>query len=272
MPQLRSLGDYFDWACQQIERRDAELLSEHALNVSSTLLYTQPEREIFNTPGTRFQELVRQRATGQPLAYLTGEAHFWNLRLEITPRVLVPRPETERVVASALQVLFPGARVLDLGTGSGAIALALRSEMELSVLATDVDSNALDVCRQNAQKLELEVETLVSDWYSNVQGRFDLIVANPPYVQEHDPRLLENGIRFEPRVALASGIDGLHDLRNVIQGAKSHLNPNGYLIVEHGYDQRNSIVELFRIAQLQCIRVEDDYARLPRVVIGKNCE
>lgn len=246
----------------------------HVLDATRTQIHLQPNRTLTPDQVGQFCSLIAHRQDGVPVAYITQESYFWKQKLHITPNVLVPRPETELLVETALNLLQDGDRVLDLGTGSGAIALALLSELELHVVATDVDTDALDVCRTNATWLGLRVQVVQSDWYSSVHCDcdFDVIVSNPPYVSADDPRLLRSEIRHEPLVALASGTDGLDALRTVVAGARHHLVEGGWLIVEHGYDQRQEVVKLFEAAGFKDIQCLDDLAQIPRVVFGKRCE
>ncbi len=244
----------------------------HVLDATRTQIHLQPNLTLTSHQEDRFFDLIAQRQDGVPVAYITREAYFWKQKLHITPKVLVPRPETELVVETALSLLQDGDRVLDLGTGSGAIAFALRSELDVDVVATDVDTDALDVCRTNASRLGLCVQIVESNWFSAIAGNFDVIVSNPPYVGAGDPRLLDSDIRHEPLVALASGSDGLDALRTVVAGAARHLVKDGWLIVEHGYDQRQEVVKMFEAAGFKDIQYLDDLARIPRVAFGKCCE
>ena len=272
MPSLRNLGEYFDYALSRICRTDAELLLSYAFSIERTEIYTRPNYEPNSDQGQYFCESLTQRIEGVPLAYITGEAYFWNQKLHVSPHVLVPRPETELLVEVALSVLHRGDKVLDLGTGSGAIALALRSEINVNVVASDVDANALSVCRANASRLNFPIRTVRSDWYSAIKGTFDVVVSNPPYVQSNDPRLLESDIKYEPLTALATGPTGTEALQNVIHGAADHLETDGWLIVEHGYDQRDDTVQEFRKAGFRNVQCRNDYSHIPRVVFGQYSE
>ncbi len=241
----------------------------HGLNVTRVQIYAYPNLEVTPSQASRLRNLIAQRREGTPVAYITGKSHFWNQELFITPDVLIPRPETELLVESALNRLCEGDRVLDLGTGSGAIALALRSELNVDVVATDIDPNVLEVCRTNASRLNLCITMVESDWYSAITGSFDAIVSNPPYVASGDPRLFQSEIRHEPLMALSSGIDGLDALRKVISGAPDYLVVGGSLIIEHGYNQRAEVLNLFKLAGFKDIQCLDDLSHTPRVVFGK---
>lgn len=244
----------------------------HGLKITRVQLYAYPNLKVTPVQASRLRYLISERRDGTPVAYIIGKSHFWNQELYITPDVLIPRPETELLVETALNHLCEGDRILDLGTGSGAIALALRSELNVDVVATDIDPNALEVCRTNASQLNLSIAMVESEWYSAIKGRFDAIVSNPPYVASGDPRLLKSEIMHEPRIALSSGNDGLDALRKVILGAPDHLVEGGLLIIEHGYNQRTQVLNLFKLAGYKDIQCLDDLSHTPRVVFGKRGE
>lgn len=227
---------------------EAEILLAHALDTTRTWLRTWPEREVSATDLERFLVLLARRIGGEPVAYLTGTRGFWSLDLAVTPATLIPRPDTELLVELALKDLPPGARVADLGTGSGAIALALTSERpDLTVIATDADPGALAIARKNAGRYDLSVTFLQGDWCSPLPDEgLDLIVSNPPYIAETDPHLDQGDLRFEPRHALASGADGLDDIRIIIGSAPRHLRSGGRLLLEHGWEQGEAVRGLLR--------------------------
>lgn len=230
-------------------RLEAELLVAHALGRSRAWLYAWPERVLDAPELERCERLVAARERGEPVAYLTGHREFWSLDLEVTPDVLIPRPETELLVERALAAIprEANAQVADLGTGSGAIALAIAHERPRArVLATDASAAALAVARANATKLELgNVEFALGDWCTALGDRsFDVIVSNPPYIAEDDPHLALGDLRFEPRPALASGRRGLDAIARIVECAGSHLASRGYLMFEHGLDQGAPVREL----------------------------
>ena len=203
-----------------------------------------------------------------PVAYISGEREFWSLTLAVTPAVLIPRPETELLVELALERLHEGARVLDLGTGSGAIALALgRERTDLSIAASDISSAALAVARENAERLGVTVDWLHGDWYAAVSDRYDVIVSNPPYVEADDPHL--DALGYEPRVALVGGSDGLAAFRVIVGGASQHLSPGGWLIVEHGYRQGAAVRALFATAGFTELATRTDLAGNDRATLGR---
>jgi release factor glutamine methyltransferase len=196
-----------------------------------------------------------------------GEWSFWDFDLALSPDVLVPRPETETLVEAALERAGAGMRILDLGTGSGAIAIALARSLRLQVFAADASRAALAVAEENARRLDVTVAFMESDWFSRISGRFDLIVANPPYVAEADPHL--PALRFEPDQALVSGPEGLDDLRIITNEAPAYLQSGGWLLVEHGYDQESAVHELFAAAGFEGIECRKDLGGQPRVTLGR---
>jgi release factor glutamine methyltransferase len=231
-----------------LPRLDAQLLLLHALDRPDSdrgWLLAHDGDMLHGDAAGRFRALSLRRAAGEPLAYLVGSKEFYGLQLQVDKRVLVPRPDTETLVDWALEALsapgFPGrARVLDLGTGSGAIALALKqTRPALDVTAVDASADALAVARGNAAHLGLEVQFIEGSWFDNVSGHFHLIASNPPYVADGDAHLA--ALTHEPPGALAAGPDGLDDLRTIISQAPAHLNANGWLLLEHGYDQAAAV-------------------------------
>jgi release factor glutamine methyltransferase len=223
-------------------RAEAMLLLAHALGVTQAWLVAHADDPIEPWRATAFLDLVLHRAKGEPVAYLTGTRGFHALHLHVTPDVLIPRPETELLVELALQrvPVDCDCAVADLGTGSGAVALAIASQRPRArVLATDASTTALNVARENAARLGLHnVAFAAGDWYVAFgDSRFDLVVSNPPYIAEGDPHLEQDDLRFEPRAALASGVDGLDAIRVIVSDSRGHLRPGGWLLFEHGYDQ-----------------------------------
>jgi release factor glutamine methyltransferase len=250
-------------------RADAEVLLCAALNCERAFLIAHGEHVPSDEQRARFEQWMARRVEGWPVAYLTGRRAFWTLDLQVTPDVLIPRPETEWVVEYALQKLDAGVRrVLDLGTGSGAIALAIAKERPRAhVVAIDSSAAALALAQQNAKANDIaNVAFRAGEWYAPVLGeRFDVIASNPPYVRNDDPHLLEGDVRFEPRAALTSGADGLDALRAIIAAAPAHLVPGGWLVLEHGYDQGAAVRELLQGAQLIDVATVRDLAGHERV-------
>ena len=248
---------------------DAELLLAHALSMSRAQLKTHPESIPSEERASVFANLIERRAAGEPVAYILGYRDFWTLRLGVNPSVLVPRPETELLVERALAVGAPGAaRVADLGTGSGAIALALASERpEWSITATDISEAALATALANATRLNLErVEFLSGSWFEPLTDRrFDLIVSNPPYVAENDAALLDPALQREPATALTAGPDGLASLRWIAHSAPQYLERRGWLLLEHGSDQAAAVARELVVRGFRHVRCVPDVAGLPRV-------
>ncbi|HQQ69763.1 MAG TPA: peptide chain release factor N(5)-glutamine methyltransferase [Alicycliphilus sp.] len=213
----------------------------------------------------RYRSLCQRRAGGEPVAYLLGKKEFWGLGLAVDARVLDPRPDTETLVAWALQLLQGRRepRIIDLGTGSGAIALALQHELpEASVLAVDASLDALAVARANAERLGLPVRFRHGSWLNGITGPFEAIVSNPPYIPAHDPHLA--ALAHEPLPALASGADGLDDIRTIIAQAPARLAPGGWLLLEHGWDQAPAVQALLRAAGLTQVQSRHDLAGIAR--------
>ncbi len=245
-------------------RREAALLLAHVLGVSDAWLVAHRDDAVEASRAAAFDALLRRRANGEPVAYLTGVRGFHALDLQVSPAVLIPRPETELLVDLALQRIPAEAEcaVADLGTGSGAIALAIaRARPRAEVLATDASAAALQVARGNAARLAIgNVAFAAGDWCAALgDRRFHVIVSNPPYVPEGDPHLGKGDPRFEPRAALASGADGLDAIRILVRDARRHLHPDAWLLLEHGFDQgaavrdlltRHAYVEVFTACDL----------------------
>jgi release factor glutamine methyltransferase len=255
-------------AMRALEAREARLLLAAATGFSEASVLAHPERELPAEAEARFRDLAARRKHGEPIAYLVGEKEFYGLTLAVNPAVLIPRPETELLVALALA--RKPASVLDLGTGSGAIALAIKRHLPAArVIAVERSAAALAVARRNAVKLGLEVDLRHGLWFEPVAGeRFDLVVSNPPYVAMGDPHLDAGDLRFEPQSALVAGPQGLDALRDIVRGAPSHLNPGGWLLVEHGLGQDAAVRTLLAQAGLEGIATWPDLAGIARVSGG----
>lgn len=255
-------------------RLDAELLLRKILGKSASWLRTWPETEPSAAQIAAFHALLAQRQSGQPMAYIFGEREFWSLRLNVSSATLIPRPETELLVELALARIPENEpwRLADLGTGTGAIALALAHERPLcELVASDFSAEALAVAQANAERAQLKhVHFVRGSWYQPLAGqRFHLIASNPPYIAAGDPHLVQGDLRFEPRTALVAEQDGLADLMTIIAGAPAHLEPGGCLLVEHGWEQGETVAALFAQAGFVEVERHRDFGGHERVVSGR---
>ncbi|MCE3238566.1 MAG: HemK family modification methylase [Gammaproteobacteria bacterium] len=253
-------------------RLDAEILLAHVLSVQRSYLYTYPDYSLSMTEQNNFAALVKKRVAGWPIAYLTGHREFWSLDLAVTPDTLIPRPETELLVELILKKL-PDVPLLvaDLGTGSGAIALALAHERpRWTIYATDISSEALAVAKANAARLKIKnIIFPIGAWCSALPKLcFDIMVSNPPYIAENDPHLQQGALPFEPSIALVSGEDGLKDIQDIIYGARHYLKVGGSLFVEHGFTQAEPVCSKFLNAGYTHILSYKDFSGLNRVTTG----
>lgn len=273
MPTIESLLKSAELPDSPSPRLDAELLLAHALGQSRSYLRTWPEREPDAAQCAAFAALLERRRAGEPVAYLLGRQGFWSLDLEVAPHTLIPRPDTELLVETAL-ALGPGgpARVLDLGTGTGAIALALACERPAwQVLGVDRVSEAVQLAERNRARLGLGNARFVeSVWFSTLGGeRFALIVGNPPYIAADDRHLSEGDVRFEPASALVAGEDGLDDIRRIVAEAPEHLEAGGWLLLEHGYDQAEAVRALFAARGFAAVESRRDLGGHQRITLGQ---
>lgn len=258
---------------QGLERIDAQMLLLHVLgqpDAGRAWLLTHDSDVLKAAQQTQFAALCAQRLDGVPVAYLTGCKEFFGLPLHVDARVLDPRPDTETLVEWALDVVEnrKAASIIDLGTGSGAIALALQSQRpDVAVTAVDVSRDALDVAQANAQRLQLPVRFMQSSWLEQVEGQFDVIVSNPPYIREDDEHM--PALRHEPRQALTSGEDGLDDIRTIIAQAPAHLKAGGWLLLEHGWDQAPAAQQLLQAAGFVHVHSRQDLAGIDRCTGGQ---
>lgn len=253
-------------------RLDAELLLARTIDVPRSYLYAHPEEILDRASRERLNRLLERRLTGEPMAYITGTREFWSLELHVSPATLIPRPETELVVELALREIPRGTelRVLDLGTGSGAIGLAIaRDRPSCRVTATDSSSAALDVARINAREHAIaNVEFVEGDWTEPVTGRvFDLIVSNPPYVAAGDAAL--DALTAEPETALVAGVDGLDAIRVLVRDCPPLLSGGGGMLLEHGADQADAVADLLAAGPWVDVECRRDHAGLPRVTSAR---
>jgi release factor glutamine methyltransferase len=263
--------------CSDSARLDTELLLAHCLGKSRSYLYSWPQEALSETCWQQFQDLVTRRIEPTPIAYLLGSREFYSLEFSTRSQALVPRPETELLVDLALQQvpLEEPVRICDLGTGSGIIAITLKAQRPLAkVYATDVDPACLELARENALRHQVDIEWIESDWYSNLPNHagFDLIVSNPPYIAADHPFLTQGDLPAEPQLALTPGATGLEALQIIIPGAHQYLRDGGYLMLEHGYDQRASVAQLLVENGFEEVRCEYDLNDLPRTSIAKRVE
>ena len=252
---------------------DARALLRHVIDCDEAWLISHPDRQLSAKEQEAYATLRARRAAGEPVAYLTGEREFYSLAFNVTPAVLIPRPETELLVEAALEHLPVDSplRVLDLATGSGCVAVAIaRQGPRAMVTATDISRDALAVARGNAARHGASIEFLESDWFAALAGRrFDLIVANPPYIAAGDAHLAAGDLRFEPRAALVAGPLGLECIEVIVEEAPPHLAPGGWLLFEHGYDQGPCSRALLAAAGYDDIVTRRDLAGSERVSGGR---
>lgn len=262
-------------------RADIEILLQQTLNKPHSFLFAHPEHELSPTHEQQFAQLCERRAQGEPIAHITGLREFWSLILNISADTLIPRPETEHLVEQALlhiPELDPEQtpeqaqwHIADLGTGSGAIALAIAHERPLChVTAIDSSAKALAVAQQNAVNLKIDnISFIENNWLEGIDEQFHLIVSNPPYIAEHDPHLSQGDLRFEPRSALSSGYTGMDDINTLALQARSHLHQDGWLLIEHGYDQKQAVIDCLKKLGYRNISDVKDYAGNDRIAIAQ---
>ncbi|MFJ3456095.1 peptide chain release factor N(5)-glutamine methyltransferase [Scandinavium goeteborgense] len=269
------------WLAQAIERlansesprRDAEILLGHVTGKSRTYILAFDETTLTTQEGAQLETLLSRRVNGEPVAHLVGMREFWSLPLEVTPATLIPRPDTECLVEQALDRLPESPRdILDLGTGTGAIALALASERpDCRVTAVDFVTDAVALATRNACSLGINnVMIAQSNWFSALEGKtFDMIVSNPPYIDEQDPHLAEGDVRFEPLSALVAADEGLADLAHIIQEGRRFLLPGGWMLLEHGWKQGPAVRELYIQAGYDEVETCRDYGGNERLTVGR---
>ncbi|QLI81600.1 peptide chain release factor N(5)-glutamine methyltransferase [Chitinibacter fontanus] len=266
MPTYRDLIQY-----SQIERFDAQVLLLHVLQKNRAWLIAHDDETATDEQHSTFAALAARRREGEPVAYLLGSREFYGREFAVSPAVLIPRPDTELLVELALERAPQNGKVIDLGTGSGCIPITLKLERpDLSVSALDLSADALAVASNNAQALGASVRFVESNWFSAVAGEvFDLIVSNPPYIHADDEHLNQGDLRFEPTGALTDGHDGLHHLRTIIAAAPSYLQPGGWLLLEHGWDQGAACRELLLQAGFSDVQTWQDLGQNDRVSGGR---
>ncbi|HNU65645.1 MAG: peptide chain release factor N(5)-glutamine methyltransferase [Methylotenera sp.] len=279
MPNTQSIKSALAFATVKLNhdeaKLEAQLLLQHVLNVNRAWLIAHENDALQANQHAAFEALLNRRLNGEPIAYILGGRAFYGLDLLVTPDTLIPRPDTETLVEAALAQIPIAAHpsILDLGTGSGAIALAIaKNRPQASVIAVDASKAALAVAKKNAQNLSIDnVEFVLSNWFQHLNNQpFDVIVSNPPYIEENDAHLSQGDLRFEPISALSSGEDGLNDIRQIIENSLVHLQPQGWLMLEHGFNQADKVADLMANTGFVSIETIKDFGGNNRVTIGKN--
>jgi len=268
---VSSVAGALSEARRRLPASEARMLLQQVLGWSAARLAAYPEHVLSANEVAAYSQLVSRRSGGEPMAYLSGHREFYGRDFQVSPAVLIPRPETELLVELALGKCAArmAPRILDLGTGSGCLAVTLALEMpSATVTAVDLSPAALAVASGNGLRLGARVEYLESDWLTAVSGRFDLIVGNPPYVAEGDPHLDQGDLRHEPPLALACGPDGLGAIRRIVADAPRYLESGGWLLLEHGYDQAPAVAELLVAAGFAMVEQHCDLAGILRVSGG----
>ena len=287
--------NYKEWLAQAIadlaqknptenSKIDALVLLQHATGKSRTQILAFDDTEIDEKVRLKLTALLDRRLSGEPIAYILGEKEFWSLPLNVSKGTLIPRPDTEILVEKALQIALeklqknpPHFRILDLGTGTGAIALALASELSsicqkqqisLEIIGVDLIPDVVALAQSNAERNKLNVQFLQSRWFENITGQFDLIVSNPPYIDAQDEHLRQGDVRFEPLSALVANDTGYADLRHIIELAPSYLNSNGALLLEHGWQQGEKVRSIFQENHWEMVETVRDYGDNERVTLG----
>jgi len=266
-------------ACETLSKNgesadiDAQVLLSHVLQCNSAHLMTWPEKDLDEKQAAAYLQLIAQRKQGLPVAHLTGQREFWSLNLSVDNSTLIPRPETETLVEFILQKFSDkkNLKLLDMGTGTGAIAIAISSEKpDWKIFASDVSEQALTLATKNSAQHKTNITFIHSDWFGNINEHdFDIIVSNPPYIAEHDPHLQTGDVRFEPQGALTAGKTGMDDIEHLCAQAKNHLQKNGWLIVEHGYNQAQLVAECFAENAYAQIEQRQDLSGHMRMTTGK---
>jgi release factor glutamine methyltransferase len=277
MANLVRIDEALHWARAALDggdspRLDARVLLCHVLDVTTSFLLTWPDRKLDDAHWLAYQDLIEQRRLGKPVAHLVGEREFWSLSFCVSEATLIPRPDTEILVEVALAHAQGAMRILDLGTGTGAIAIALAYELpDTQVIAVDRMSGAVRLAQHNARRLGTSnVEVREGSWFAPVQHeRFDIIVSNPPYIDADDPHLDLGDVRFEPASALVADEQGLSDLRHIIDAAPYHLNLDGWLILEHGYNQGPSVRGLLEQRGFSDVATQCDLGMQERISYGR---
>ena len=268
---LKTARESLSWS--DSAQLDAELLLCNVLNCDRSKLYAYPEHRLSDDLLLDFNHQLKLRQQGHPIAHLLSKKEFWSLELEVSKDTLIPRPETEQLVETALSCVpnRQSVSILDLGTGSGAIAIAIASELpQASITATDISQPALEIARRNADTHKIKnIRFIHSNWFSAIDQQYDVIISNPPYISFDDPHLKQGDVRYEPKLALVSGLNGLCDLTTISKNAVSHLKADGWLLLEHGFEQGEAVRRLLEKQAFRHIATLQDYNELDRVTIGQ---
>ncbi|WP_405601265.1 MULTISPECIES: peptide chain release factor N(5)-glutamine methyltransferase [unclassified Pseudoalteromonas] len=260
-------------ASSESAKLDAQVLLLHILQKPHSYLFTWPEHALNAEQQQQFNTFCQRRLNGEPVAHITGQREFWSLSLEVNATTLIPRPDTETLVEQALEVAVPAtAKVLDLGTGTGAIALALGSEMpNWNIIAVDRVNEAVVLAKRNQQRLAINnVNVKQSNWFSALENeKFNLIVTNPPYIESDDIHLNQGDVRFEPLSALVADDSGMSDIKQIIIQSRDYLLSNGYLLIEHGFDQGKAVRDFFKQMAFINIKTVKDLGDNDRVTLAQ---
>lgn len=253
---------------------DAEVLLCHVLGKSRSHLRAWPEKKLTIAVQKQFEQLLTRRSLGEPIAYITGHKEFWSRCFKVTPDVLIPRPDTELLIELSLNLVKNKAntRIIDLGTGSGVIAITLAAERpDIDVIAIDSSEQVLSIARQNATTHKTNnIRFIQSNWFNEVTcTQFDLIISNPPYIAPQDPHLSQGDLRFEPEKALVAPDLGLKDIKNICNEARKYLASQGVLLIEHGFDQKEEVQNIFKSLAYSSIKTYADLSGNPRVTTGR---
>ena len=270
MQSPTTIGELFRASIRDIDEADARAICSSVLDISPLSLFTAADRQVPTNLVTALKSCIQRRIEGEPVAYILGTRSFYDLELNVNQHTLIPRPDTECLVEEALKYLTHQDHLLDLGTGSGAVGIALGVNSGCQLTLTDICSEALAVAKQNTEKYRLSAHFICSDWFQLIPdgSLFDIIVSNPPYIRDSDPHLSQSDLRFEPDRALCGGKSGLDHIEEIIREAPQFLNAGGRLMLEHGYDQADSVKEVFSEASFLEITLIHDLNGLPRVTHG----
>ena len=252
---------------RDVPRLECEVLLAEVLALTRAQILAHPERQLAADEFANLEAGIASMRQGQPLAYILGSREFWGLSFKVTPAVLVPRAETELLVELSLALAPLGGRMLELGTGSGAIAISLATERpDLDITATDIAGDALAIAAENALTHKVFIEFLERDWFAALSGSWDVVVSNPPYIADQDPHL--PSLQAEPQHALVAGHEGLDDIHRIVSDSRPHLRPGGHLMLEHGHDQASGVRDSMSAAGYIDVRSEQDLAGIERVTVG----